>query len=42
MEGKSIEEIRKNPEILSGVGVTEIFEHLVHIVSAIDNNPIIM
>lgn len=42
MEGKSIDEIRKNPEILSGVGVEEVFEHLVHIVSALDNNPIIM
>jgi len=42
MEGKSIEEIRKNPEILCGVGVTEIFEHLVHVIGALDNNPIIM
>jgi pimeloyl-ACP methyl ester carboxylesterase len=42
MEGKSIDEIRKNPEILSGVGVTEIFEHLMKIVSALDNNPILI
>lgn len=42
MEGKSIEEIRKNPEILSGVGVQEIFEHLLHYVSMLETNPIIM
>lgn len=42
LEGKSIEEIRKNPEILSGVGVQEIFEHLLHVVSMVETNPIIM
>lgn len=42
MEGLSIEEIRKNPDMLRGVGVAEIFEHLVHVVSKLDNRPIIM
>ena len=42
MEGKTVEHIRKNPEILSGVGVEEIFEHLVHVVSSLENRPIIM
>lgn len=42
LEGKSIEEIRSNPEILSGIGVTEIFEHLVQVVSNLDESPIIM
>lgn len=42
LEGKSVEEVREHPEILSGVGVQEIFEHYVHILSALDSNPIIM
>lgn len=41
LEGKSIEEIRSNPEILSGIGVQEIFEHLVEEVVKLDS-PIIM
>lgn len=41
LEGKSIEEIRSNPEILSGLGIQEIFDHLVEQIVNLDN-PIIM
>lgn len=41
LEGRTIEEIRNNPDLLSGVGIEEIFNHLANEIKKIDS-PILM
>lgn len=42
IDGKAIEEIRRNPDFLRGLGVEEIVNHYATFIEALENPPIIM